>query len=159
MERIEFSTPWSCNRKLENADKFFGLDNWETHAPQVCLLYYHPVGHSSFQQAEYSKFLHLSMVSRSNLRHILVLTTENHPQQFPSSLIPTVHVIAGFLIQLFCRSYHWLEAVLHDIFVTPYYTEEKENELQFEFLFYFGSWCRHHYSFFGRISRNRNVLK
>lgn len=45
------------------------LEHWETHNPQVLLLYYHPAGQSSFQRAQCSAWvLQLSVVSRSELR-------------------------------------------------------------------------------------------
>lgn len=161
---------WSCCRKLENTDKFFGLEHWKTHIPQVHLPYYQSVGESSLQTAQCSPYIfHFSMVSRSNLRHILDLIAEIRPWRLPSDLI-SHHIHNDCFLNIIISQELKLSGSYpagHTYYVLLY---GRETEVQLEFPFYFGSafpffhfvpWYLHHSSFPGTPpnSINTDALK
>lgn len=47
-QRVHFDTSGLAIRKLENVDKFVGLEQRKTNTPQAYLLYNHPIGQSPF---------------------------------------------------------------------------------------------------------------
>lgn len=149
---------WSCYRKLENTDKFFGLEHWKTHNPQVHLPYYHSVGKSSLQTAQCSPYIfHFSMVPRSNLRHILDLITEIHPRRPPSNLI-SYHTHDDCFLNIIISQELKLSGSYpagHTYYILLYW---RETEVQFEFpFFHFVSWYLHHFSFFGTPPKSINT--